>query len=176
MNDEPPVSAIGVGGRQVRTSEPFGNVYDHFAIVYEYANGTKLFSSCRQMANCTPDVSDHIIGTHGSAQLMSNSISGPNKWNYSGPTPNMYQVEHNELFAAIRSRFSDQQQPLHGPQHVDGHHGPNGSVHGPAHSMGSNAGEQRGSHAGEIRMGPVTGPAGGPAGNDEVCLRTHPGL
>jgi hypothetical protein len=55
------------------------------------------------MANCTPDVSDHIIGTHGSAQLMQNSISGPNKWKYSGPTPNMYQVEHNELFAAIRA-------------------------------------------------------------------------
>jgi predicted dehydrogenase len=103
MHDEPPLSAIGVGGRQVRTAEEYGNIYDHFAIVFEYANGTKLFSSCRQMANCATDVSDHIIGTHGTAQLMKSSISGPNQWTYSGPTPNMYQVEHNELFAAIRS-------------------------------------------------------------------------
>jgi myo-inositol 2-dehydrogenase / D-chiro-inositol 1-dehydrogenase len=106
MNNEPPMSAVGIGGRQVRTSEEYGNIYDHFAIVYEFANGVKVFSSCRQMANCQDDVSDHIIGTHGSAQLcsqlMPDSISGPNKWSYSGPRPNMYQVEHNELFAAIR--------------------------------------------------------------------------
>jgi predicted dehydrogenase len=103
MHDEPPASAIGVGGRQVRTDEMFGNIYDHFEIVYEYANGTKVFSSCRQMADCKDDVSDHVIGTKGSAQLMQNSILGPNKWTYSGPSPNMYQVEHNELFAAIRA-------------------------------------------------------------------------
>jgi len=103
MNNEPPVSAVGVGGRQVRTGEQWGNIYDHFAIVYEFANGTEVFSSCRQMAGCQDDVSDHVIGTNGSAQLMQNSISGPNKWSYSGPTPNMYQVEHNELFAAIRA-------------------------------------------------------------------------
>ena len=103
MNNEPPVSAVGIGGRQVRTGEQWGNIYDHFAIVYEYANGVKLFSSCRQMANCQDDVSDHVIGTRGSAHLMDNSIDGPNKWKYSGPTPNMYQVEHNELFAAIRA-------------------------------------------------------------------------
>ena len=104
MHDEPPVSrhrrrrAAGAHRRAM-----YGNIYDHFAIVYEYANGTKVFSSCRQMANCQDDVSDHVIGTHGTAQLMENSISGPNKWKYSGPTPNMYQVEHNELFAAIRA-------------------------------------------------------------------------
>jgi predicted dehydrogenase len=103
MHDEPPVSAVGIGGRQVRTGEQWGNIYDHFAIVFEYANGTKLFSSCRQMANCQDDVSDHIIGTNGTAHLMDNAISGPNKWHYSGPTPNMYQVEHNEMFAALRA-------------------------------------------------------------------------
>ena len=103
MHNEPPVSAVGIGGRQVRTSEEYGNIYDHFAIVYEYANGVKVFSSCRQMANCQDNVSDHVFGTHGTAHLMDNAISGPNAWKYSGPTPNMYQVEHNELFAAIRS-------------------------------------------------------------------------
>ena len=44
MKDEPPVSAVGSGGRQVRTGEQWGNIYDHFAVVYEYANGMKLFS------------------------------------------------------------------------------------------------------------------------------------
>jgi predicted dehydrogenase len=105
MHDEPPVAAIGVGGRQVRTSDEYGNIYDHFAIVYEYANGTKLFSSCRQMAGCETDVSDHFIGTKGTAHMYNteNMIGGGNDWHYTGPLPNMYQVEHNELFAAIRS-------------------------------------------------------------------------
>jgi len=103
MNNEPPASAIGVGGRQVRTDEMFGNVYDHFSIVYEYANGVKVFSSCRQMANCKDDVSDHVFGTKGTAHLMQDSISGPSPWNFTGKHENMYQVEHNELFAAIRA-------------------------------------------------------------------------
>ena len=87
----------------MRTGKQWGNIYDHHAVTFEYADGTKLFSYCRQMANCDNDVNDHIIGTKGSAQLMRHSIDGAEKWSYSGPSPNMYQVEHNELFAAIRA-------------------------------------------------------------------------
>ncbi len=99
------MAAIGVGGRQVHSNEIYGNVYDHFSIVYEYPNGTKVFSSCRQMAGCADDVSDHIIGTYGTAHMYwaQDMITGPNEWKYTGPRPNMYQVEHNELFAAIRA-------------------------------------------------------------------------
>jgi len=41
MHDQPPKRAWGVGGRQVRTAPRYGNIYDHFAIVYEYDNGVK---------------------------------------------------------------------------------------------------------------------------------------
>ena len=41
MRDQPPVRAWGLGGRQVRTGAEFGDVYDHHAIVYEYANGVQ---------------------------------------------------------------------------------------------------------------------------------------
>ena len=44
MGDEPPVQAIGLGGRQVRTGDKWGDIYDHHAVVYEYANGTPLFA------------------------------------------------------------------------------------------------------------------------------------
>ena len=103
MNDEPPVTASGLGGRQCRAEE--GNVYDHFAVVYEYANGTKLFSYCRQIPGCTDDVSDHVIGTKGRAELMRAMIKSPGQasWRYRGPKPSMYDVEHQELFAGIRS-------------------------------------------------------------------------
>ncbi|HEY4312557.1 MAG TPA: Gfo/Idh/MocA family oxidoreductase [Pirellulales bacterium] len=104
MRDEPPVKAWGLGGRQVRVQPEYGNIFDHHAVVYEYANGVKLFSFCRQQAGCSVDVSDYVMGTKGTADLMKHTIkSGSENWRYRGEAPNMYQQEHNELFAAIRS-------------------------------------------------------------------------
>ncbi len=103
MRDEPPARATGLGGRQVRTGEEYGNAYDHMAVVFEYANGVRLFSNCRQMAGCSVDVSDHIIGTKGTAEMMKGRISGADPWSFSGKAPNMYDAEHKALFESIRS-------------------------------------------------------------------------
>lgn len=103
MRDEPPLRATGLGGRQVRVQPEYGNIFDHHAVVYEYADGVKVFAYCRQQDHCSMDVSDHVIGSKGKADIMAGKISGENKWEYRGPSPNMYQVEHNELFASIRS-------------------------------------------------------------------------
>ena len=43
INDYP-VRAYGMGGRQVRTGPDYGNIYDHHSVIYEYANGQKLFA------------------------------------------------------------------------------------------------------------------------------------
>jgi predicted dehydrogenase len=103
MRDEPPVKAIGLGGRQVRTGPEFGHIFDHHAVVYEYADGTRLFAFCRQQAGCAIDVSDYIIGTKGTADLMRHTMTGETEWRYRGAKPNMYQAEHDALFASIRS-------------------------------------------------------------------------
>jgi predicted dehydrogenase len=103
MRDEPPVQATGLGGRQVRTGDDWGNIYDHFAVVYEYTNGVRLYSYCRQMAGCSHDVSDHLIGTKGRAELMKATIDADQRWQYRGPKPSMYEEEHRALFGAIRS-------------------------------------------------------------------------
>src|SRR5262245_1006265 len=104
---EMPVSAMGVGGRQVRAQPKFGHIYDHFAVTLEYKSGAKLFSCCRQMDGCPGDVNDHIMGTKGSAQLMKHSIvtTDGKQWEFGSETQvkSMYQVEHDELFAGIRS-------------------------------------------------------------------------
>ncbi|HJZ54561.1 MAG TPA: Gfo/Idh/MocA family oxidoreductase [Gemmataceae bacterium] len=103
---EMPVAASGVGGRQVRTDPKYGHIYDHFAVTLEYKNGAKLFSACRQMERCQGDVNDHVIGTKGSAQLMKHtiSVSDGGGWEYGDAAyKDMYQVEHDELFAGIRS-------------------------------------------------------------------------
>ncbi len=107
MHDEPPVKAWGVGGRQVRTGTEYGHIYDHHAVIYEYANGTRLFAFTRQGAGCTIDVSDTIYGEKGVAKVLPSDsitdIKGETTWKFRGPKGNMYQNEHNELFAGIRS-------------------------------------------------------------------------
>ncbi len=107
MNDEPPVSCYGSGGRQVRVEEQWGNVYDHFACVYEWANGVKMFSQARQMAGCMNETEDHVIGTTGLAQVLRNTIQPTNgsAWTFTKPKdmPDMYDSEHQELFRAIRN-------------------------------------------------------------------------
>ncbi len=108
MGDQPPVAATGTGGRQVRVEPAFGHIYDHFAIQFEYADGLKGFSRCRQQGGCQNDVSDHFWGTNGTCHIKSDntSIEGPNAWSYATPDGkdhNMYQLEHDALFASIRS-------------------------------------------------------------------------
>jgi myo-inositol 2-dehydrogenase / D-chiro-inositol 1-dehydrogenase len=103
MQDKPPVRVWGLGGRQVRTGAEFGDVYDHHAIVYEYASGARMYGFVRQQSNCFDDLSDQIIGTKGHANVLGHRIEGERPWRYSGPKPSMYDVEHQELFASIRA-------------------------------------------------------------------------
>ena len=104
MNDQPPVAISGTGGRIQRTAPKYGNIYDHFSVVYEYENGVKGFARCRHFRGCNTDVTDHIFGTKGTAHIAGarSVIEGENPWRYRGPTGNMYQIEHNELFRSIR--------------------------------------------------------------------------
>jgi len=103
LKDEAPVKCTGVGGRQARTGPESGNVYDHFCVVYEWANGTKAFAACRQMDGCSNDVSDHVYGTKGVANVFQHRIKGETDWKFKGEGGDMYQIEHNELFASVRS-------------------------------------------------------------------------
>jgi myo-inositol 2-dehydrogenase / D-chiro-inositol 1-dehydrogenase len=99
----------GRGHRRRRAAGPhrpkFGNIYDHFACTLEFPGGVKLFSTCRQMAGVPSDVNDHVFGTKGQAQLMRHSLAGTDgkRWEFSGESKDMYQVEHDELFASIRA-------------------------------------------------------------------------
>jgi len=102
MKDQPPVRATGIGGRQTRTGPEFGHIYDHFSTVFEYANGVKLFSSCRQQDGCSASVNDYIMGTKGVCSVQEHKITGEKPWQFKGKDMDMYQSEHNELFASIR--------------------------------------------------------------------------
>lgn len=106
MGDEMPVSAMGTGGRQVRIDPKYGNIYDHFAIEYEYANGQKGYHFTRQQSATANRNSVDVLGTQGNAIVNIGSryeINGKENWKYTGEKNNMYQTQHDELFAAIRS-------------------------------------------------------------------------
>ena len=109
MGDEMPVSASGTGGRQSRTEEQYGNVYDHFAIVFEYSDGRKGFHFSRQQKGCSRAYGLDMMGSNGRCHInVSNKhqiISDDGEWNWKrkGKRSNMYQNEHNTLFASIRS-------------------------------------------------------------------------
>jgi predicted dehydrogenase len=106
MGDKAPTRCWGVGGRQSRTDTKYGNIYDHFSVVYEYPNNVRGYHQCRHWVNTDIRVKDYILGSQGVADVFGRSISGKNKWRYRDPNTkkgDMYQNEHDEMFAAIRA-------------------------------------------------------------------------
>ncbi len=104
MGGKMPVRATGTGGRQARTDKIYGNIYDHFATEYEYENGVKGYTFTRQQDDTSHRNSVEIAGTQGDAFYEGNrhEITGKNEWQYQGEKNDMYQAEHNALFASIR--------------------------------------------------------------------------
>jgi predicted dehydrogenase len=105
MGDVYPAKCTSSGGRIVRSDPKYGNIYDHFNNVYEWENGVRCFSSCRQWSGASSDVSDHVYGTRGSANIQRHRIeAGAWSWRWKGDGPDdMYQNEHDALFASIRN-------------------------------------------------------------------------
>lgn len=104
-DDTPPLKCVGLGGRQVRREEQWGHIYDHFAVCYEWEGGPKTFAYTRQMKGCKNNVEDYVLGSKGKALVLAHSVQPDSgeAWKYDGPKPSMYDVEHQELFAGIRS-------------------------------------------------------------------------
>jgi predicted dehydrogenase len=105
LKDQPPLSAVAVGGRQSPNNS--GNIFDHMFVAYEFENDVRAFLGQRQIGNTYTDNSDYLMGSEGTGKSGWNPpiIKGKVKWRYkdSGPKIDMYQIEHNELFASIRN-------------------------------------------------------------------------
>ncbi len=97
-----PVKALGIGGRQVRTDPAYGHIYDHFTVEYEYPNGVKILSMCRQQDNTASKVDEFVVGSKGTSS-PSGKIKGPQPFRFDGDTTNPYVVEHRDLVNSIRS-------------------------------------------------------------------------
>jgi len=103
MHDQPPVSCVGIGGRVIPAEG--GNIYDHFEVNYIYPDGTRAFLANRQIDGCYNENSDYILGSDGTCTIgrgPAPRIEGKNPWQWMGEEYDMYQREHDVLFAAIR--------------------------------------------------------------------------
>jgi myo-inositol 2-dehydrogenase / D-chiro-inositol 1-dehydrogenase len=103
MHDQPPVSCVAVGGRMVPNEG--GNIYDHFEVNYIYPNGARAFLANRQIPGCYNENSDYILGSDGTCTIGRGPvprIEGKTNWTFTGQQYNMYQREHDVLFASIR--------------------------------------------------------------------------
>jgi predicted dehydrogenase len=106
MNDQPPASAVAVGGRAVPANG--GNIYDHFAVSFVYPNGYRVFLANRQSTGCYNATHDYLMGTDGTLLLGQGparieSPDGKIKWQFQGEEYDMYQREHDVLFQSIRA-------------------------------------------------------------------------
>jgi predicted dehydrogenase len=101
-----PVKCMGMGGREVRKGPEYGNIFDHFAVEYEYPNGVRVMSMCRQTKGCIDQVSEHVIGTKGHTYTDHPGncyIEGDNSYKYEGEPIDPYVQEHTHLIESIRS-------------------------------------------------------------------------
>ena len=100
-----PTRCVGMGGRQVRTGPEFGNIFDHFAVEYEYPNDVHVQSMCRQIPGCENNVSESVTGTRGSWASSNYRITGENPWSFNRRNQaetDPYQKEHDVLLSCIR--------------------------------------------------------------------------
>jgi myo-inositol 2-dehydrogenase / D-chiro-inositol 1-dehydrogenase len=65
MREEPPLHAWGYGGRSQRVEAKFGDIFDHHSVVYEYANGPRVYAMTRQQSGCFGGVYSTVFGTKG---------------------------------------------------------------------------------------------------------------
>jgi predicted dehydrogenase len=96
-----PVKAWGMGARQMLGDKP-GEIWDNFAVEYEYANGVRMASYSGQIKRDFSAVSEAVVGTKGTSNPAGNiRPTGGENWRYRGQPVDPYVQEHVDLINAI---------------------------------------------------------------------------
>lgn len=112
VNGGNPISAQGSGGRAGTEPLSVGEIFDHHYVEFRYGpeyGNVIMNSQCRHIKGADRRVGEEIHGTEGILHLSSGKITdrkGEVKWQYRAPRgekPNPYDVEHQELHAAIKN-------------------------------------------------------------------------
>ncbi len=106
---EYPISAQGMGGREVRKGKDHGEIYDHHFVEFTYPSGAVIASQCRHQPETMSRVSEFFQGTKGTVSTEGDNATlkdwgGKTLFEHRGKDdPNPYQVEHVKLFQSIRN-------------------------------------------------------------------------
>ena len=104
--NEYPVSANGMGGREVRKGLDHGQIFDHHYVEFNYSSGAVISSQCRHQPGTNRNVSERFQGTNGSVSFKKNKIidlNGNEIYSYKQRgDKSPYQIEHDKLFKSIR--------------------------------------------------------------------------
>ena len=104
---EYPISATGMGGREVRKGIDHGQIFDHHYVEYKYPGGAVISSQCRHQPGTNSNVSEVFQGTNSVAFTQPKcKIIDHNQnelFTYESDTDKSpYQIEHDKLFRSIR--------------------------------------------------------------------------
>ena len=105
MDNEYPERCYSTGGRQARTGEQYGHIFDHFSSVFEYAGGARAYMTTRHQRGCSNESSVVITGTKGTATLSRRNSGIAGEVNWRPPEKeetDSHQLEHDAFFAALR--------------------------------------------------------------------------
>ncbi|MCA9280484.1 MAG: Gfo/Idh/MocA family oxidoreductase [Phycisphaeraceae bacterium] len=107
MQGQMPTRVTATGGRSTRPDLPeTGNVWDNFAATFEYKGGLRAFHMCRHWPNTPSDNTAYFMGAEGYCAMnpwtQNHVVEGVRPWKGSAAANDMYQQEHDELFASIR--------------------------------------------------------------------------
>lgn len=102
VKGEYPVECNGMGGREQRMGGDAtkSQIFDHTFCEYTFADGTKMFSQGRHLANAWSPVMEFAHGSKGTSD-PSGWIEGPNAWKFEGKHLGGHQQEQHDLIAAL---------------------------------------------------------------------------
>ena len=107
--NEFPISAQGMGGREVRKGKDHGEIFDHHFVEFKYASGATISSQCRHQPGTHRQVNELLVGTKGKVNITNKGVidiedhDGNIIHTYDGrKDESPYQIEHNRLFKSIR--------------------------------------------------------------------------
>jgi hypothetical protein len=179
MHDQPPLRCWGMGGRQTRVGPQYGDAWDHHTTVFEYSDGTRLHSYCRQQDGCVDRHLRPFLRDSGLVRPVAVSDPRSDDVAVRGPGEQPFRPGARGLVLGHPQRRADQQLAVHGPQQPVGDHVDLGQLHRPGDHLGPGDGFGPRGRArvarfrsrttdGSRRPGQLS-PAG--AGSDQVPLR-----
>jgi myo-inositol 2-dehydrogenase/D-chiro-inositol 1-dehydrogenase len=102
LGNKVPLKCHGLGGRSTMVEPIYGDVFDHHSVVYEFEKGIRVYAFTRTTTGCYDENSSLVSGTKGKASITACRIWGETNWR-SQAQCDPYQIEHDKLFAGIRS-------------------------------------------------------------------------